>query len=79
MRARHSEKYSVGLWKIEMANARAQAATEQEVAVARCRSSAAAALDNARVHAENRCERLEEGFVRERDRAAVSELVLADR
>ena len=79
VRARHSEEYSVGLWKIEMANARAQAATEQEVAVARCRSSAAAGLDNARVHAENRCERLEEGFVRERDRAAVAELVLADR
>ena len=39
----------------------------------------AAALDNARAHAENRCERLEEGFVRERDRAAVAELVLADR
>ena len=38
----------------------------------------AAALDNARAHAENRCERLEEGFVRERDRAAVAELVLAD-
>ena len=61
-----------------MANARAQAAAEQETAVARGRSSAAAALDNARAHAENRCERLEEGFVRERDRAAVAELVLAD-
>ena len=58
-----------------MANARAQAAAEQETAVACCRSSAAAALDNARAHAENRCERLEEGFVRERDRAAVAELV----
>ena len=39
----------------------------------------AAALDNGRVHAENRCERLEEGSTRERDRAAVDELVLADR
>ena len=28
--------------------------------------------------AENRCGRLEEGFVRERDRAAVAELALAD-
>ena len=79
MRARHGEEYSVGLWKIEIANARAQAATEQEAAVARCRFLEAAALNNARVHAENRCERLEEGFVLERDRAAVAELVLADR
>ena len=79
VRARHGEEQSAGLWRIEMANARAQAAAEQEAAVARCRSSAAAALDNARAHAENRCERLEEGFVRERDRAAVAELVLADR
>ena len=78
-RARHGEEYSVGLWKTEMANARArQAATEQEVAVVRCRSSAAAALDNARAHAENHCERLEEGFANERDRAAVADLVLAD-
>ena len=60
-----------------MANARAQAATEQEVAVARCRSSAAAALDNDRAHAENHCERIEEGFARERDRAAVADFVLA--
>ena len=78
VRARHGEEHSAGLWKIEMANARAQAATEQEAAVARCRSSAAAALDNARVHAENRCDRLEQGLVRERDRAAVADLVLAD-
>ena len=78
VRARHGEEYSVGLWKIEMANARAQTATEQEVAVARCRSSAAAALDNACAHTENHCERLEEGFVRESDRAAVADLVLAD-
>ena len=56
-----------------------EAATEQEAAVARGWFLAAAALDNARVHGENRCERLEEGFVRERDRAAVAELVLADR
>ena len=76
MRARHGEEHSAGLWKIEMANARAQAAAEQEAAVARCRSSAAVALDNARVDAENHCERLEEGFVRERDRAAVADLVL---
>ena len=52
---------------------------EQEAAEARRRFLAAAALDNARVHTENRCERLEEGFIRERDRAAVAELVLADR
>ena len=50
----------------------------QDAALARCRFLAAAALDNARVHAENRCERLEDGFVRERDRAAAAELVLAD-
>ena len=62
-----------------MANAHAQATAEQEAAVARCRFLAAAALDNARVHAEHCCERLEEGFIRERDRAAVAELVLADR
>ena len=48
VRARHGEEHSAGLWKIEMANARAQAATEQEVAVA----------SNARAHAENHCERL---------------------
>ena len=78
VRARHGEEYSVGLWKTEMANARAQATMEQEIAVARCRSSAAAALDNARAHAENRCERLEGSFACERDRAAVADLVLAD-
>ena len=78
VRARHGEEHSVGMWKTEMTNARAQAAAEHEAAVARCRSSSAAALDNARDHAENRCERLEEGFVRERDRAAVAELVLTD-
>ena len=78
VRARHGEEQSAGLWRIEMANAHAQAAAEQEAAVARCRFLAAAALDNAHAHAENRCERLEEGFVRERDRAAVAELVPAD-
>ena len=72
------EEQYVGLWRIEIANARAHAAAKQEAAVARCRSSAAAALDNARADAENRCERLVEGFVRERDRAAVAELVLAN-
>ena len=71
VRARHGEEQSAGLWRIEMANAHAQAAAEQEAAVARCRFLAAAALDNERAHAENRCELLEEGFVRERDRAAV--------
>ena len=76
VRARHGEEHSAGLRKIEMANARAQAATEQEAAVARCRSSAAAALDNARAHAEFHCERLEEGFVLERDCAAVLSLFL---
>ena len=62
-----------------MENAHAQATAEQEAAVARCRFLTAAALDNARVHAEHCCERLEEGFIRERDRAAVAEFVLADR
>ena len=46
---------------------------EQEAAVARCRSSAAVAIEDVRAHAENRCERHEEGFVSERDRAAVAE------
>ena len=78
VRARQGEEHSTGLWRLELANARAQAAAEQEAAVARCRSLAAAALDNARAHAENRCDRREEGFVRERDRAAGAELVLAD-
>ena len=78
VRARNGEEHSAGLWKIEVANAGAQAATEQEAAVARCRFSATATLDNVRAHAENRCERLEEGYVRERDRAAVADLVLAD-
>ena len=77
VRARHDEEQSAGLWRIEMADALAQAAAEHEAAVALCRFLAAAALDNARAHAENRCERLEEGFVRKRDRAAVAELVLA--
>ena len=76
VRARHGEEQSAGLWTIEIANAHAQVAAEQEAAVARCLP--AAALDNARVHSENRCERLVEGFIRERDRAAVAELVLAD-
>ena len=79
VRARHGEEQSAGLWRTERANAHAQAAAEQEAAVARCRFLAAAALDNARAHAENRCERIEEGFIRERDRAAVAELALADR
>ena len=52
VRARHGEEQSAGLWRIEMANAHAQAAAEQEAAVARCRFLAAAALDNARAHAE---------------------------
>ena len=46
--------------------------------MARCRFLAAAVLDNARVHSENRCERLEEGFIRERDCSAVADVVLAD-
>ena len=79
VRARHGEEQSAGLWRIEMANVLAHAAAEREAEVVRCRFLAAAALDNASAHAENRCERLEEGFVRERDRAAVAELVLADR
>ena len=79
MRARHGEAQFAGLWRIVVANAHEQAAAEQEAAVARCRFLAAAALDNARAHAENRFERLEEGFVRECDRSAVAELVLADR
>ena len=79
VRARHGEEQSAGLRRIEMANAHAQATAEQEAAVARCRFLATAALDNARVHAQHYCERLEEGFIRECDRAAVAELVLADR
>ena len=78
VRARHDEEQSAGLWRIEMANALAQAAAEHEAAVVRCRFLAAAALDNASAHAENRCERLEEGFVRERDCSAVADVVLAD-
>ena len=76
--ARYDEEQSAGLWRIEMANAHAQAAAEQEAAVVRSRFLAAAALDNASAHAENRCERLEEGFVRERDCSAVADVVLAD-
>ena len=56
VRARHGDEQSAGLWRMKMANAHEQAAAEQEAAVGRCRFSAAAALDNARVHAENRCE-----------------------
>ena len=67
VRARHDEEQSAGLWRIEMANAHAQAAAGHHAALARCRFLAAAALDNARDHAEHCCERLEEGFVRERD------------
>ena len=63
VRTRHGEEQSAGLWRTEMANTHAHAAAEQEAAVARCRSLAAAAFDNARPHAENRCERLEESFV----------------
>ena len=48
-------------------------------AVVRCRFLSAAALDNASAHAENRCERLEEGFVHERNCSAVADVVLADR
>ena len=76
VRARHGEEQSAGLWRIEMANVHAHAAAEQEAEVVRCRFLAAAALDNASAHAENRYERL---VVRERDRAAVAELVFADR
>ena len=76
--ARHGEEQSAGLRRIEMANALAQAAAEHEAAVVRCRFLATAALDNASAHAENRCERLEEGFVRERDCSAVADVVLAD-
>ena len=57
VRGRYGEEQSAGLWRIEMASARAHAAAKQEAAVA--------ALDNARTHAENRCERLVEGFVHE--------------
>ena len=79
VRARHGEEQSAGLRRIEMANAHAQATAEQEAAVARCRFLAAAALDNALFHAEHCCERLEEGFIRERDCAAVDELVFAEK
>ena len=47
---------------------RAQAAAEQEAVVARCESLTAAALENTCADAHNRCERLEDGFIRERDR-----------
>ena len=78
VRARHDEEQFAGLWRIEMANAHAQAAAEQDAAVDRCRLLAAAAFDDVSAHAENRCERLEEGFVRERDCSAVADVVLAD-
>ena len=78
VRARYGEEQSAGLWRREKANAHAQVAAEQEAAVPVVGSSPAAALDNARVHSENRCELLVEGFIRERDRAAVAELVLTD-
>ena len=73
VRARHDEEHSVGLWKIELADPRAQAVAEQEAAVTCCRSSAAAVLDDIRARTKHRCERLEKGFVSERDRAAVVE------
>ena len=57
---------------------RAQAAAEHEAVVARCESLTAAALEITCADADNRCERLEDGFIRERDRAAVAQLVLAD-
>ena len=75
-RRMHSERALICLRRSTLVVRRA---VEQEAAVARCRFLAAAALDNARAHAENRCEQLEEGFVRERDRAAVAELVPAVR
>ena len=78
VRGRYDEEQSSGLWRVEMANALAQAAAEHEAAVARCRLLAASAFDDASAHAENRCERLEEGFVRERDCSAVADVVLAD-
>ena len=46
--------------------------------MARCRFLAVAALDNARARVENRSERLEKGFVRERDRVAIAKFALAD-
>ena len=79
VRARHGEEQSAGLWGDRNGECSRAGSCEQEAAVARFRFLAAAALDNARAHAENRCERLEEGFVRERDRTAVAELVPADR
>ena len=78
VRARQGEEQSAGLRRIEMANVHPQAIAEREAAVARCRFLAAAALDNARVHAGHRCDRLEEGFVRERDCSAVADVILAD-
>ena len=76
--AQHGEEQSAGLRRIEMANALAQAVAELEAVVVRCRFLAAGTLDEASAHAENRCERLEEGFVRERDCSAVADIVLAD-
>ena len=78
VRARRGEEQSAGLRRIEMANALAQAAAEREGAVVRCRFLAVGALDNARVHVEHCCERLEEGFVRERDCSAAAYVVRAD-
>ena len=78
VRARYGEEQSAGLRRIEMANAHAHATAKQEAAMARCRFVAAAALDNAHARAEHRCERVVEGFVRERDCPAVADVVLAD-
>ena len=76
--AQHGEEQSAGLRRIEMANALAQAVAEHEAAMVRCRFLAAGTLDNPSAHAENRCERLEEGFLCERDCSAVADVVLAD-
>ena len=54
-----------------MDNALAQAAAEHDV-VDSWRQLFFFSLDNACVRAEHHCERLEEGFIRERDRAAVA-------
>ena len=56
VRPRHSEEHSVGLWRREVGNARAQASAGREAAVARCRSSAGAVLDDVRAHTEILCE-----------------------
>ena len=73
------EHFGSQLVEYERNMVRARHDEEQSAGLcASSRFSAAAALDNASAHAEIRCERFEEGFVRERDCSAVADVVLAD-